>query len=98
MMKENHLPVGRRFRQLPIEPADLLAIEIHRVEREKLHTIAADCGDYAGPARERVVPLASHIEEGIFPLCANVVVASHCVEGDAGIEQRLERFLESDPV
>src|SRR4029077_997379 len=74
MMEEAHLPGGLRGRQPLIEPAQLPAIEIRRVEREKLGARRQPRQQILGWC-EAVVPLPSHIELLIGGLPRIVVIA-----------------------
>ena len=95
MVEEDNLPFGFRFRELSIEPTELIVIQIHGVEREELYAIADERGQQAGFPLKRVVPLSAHVEERIHPLRAGVVVAARRVEPDACVKKRLVRLLES---
>ena len=74
-----HFPLGIRFREAFVEPAQLRAIEIRRVEGEELHA-GHDLGEEILGRREAVVTLAVHVEERVDDLARIVVVAKHGVE------------------
>src|SRR6185503_123623 len=67
-----------------LEPVELLAIHVVRIEDEKLDVAL----------RERIKALTVHVERFVEALVGIVVVAERGVELDAGIEQRLVRHLE----
>ena len=62
MVKKAHFPLGIRFREAFVEPLQLRAIEIRRVEGEELHA-GRDLGEEILGRREAVVTLAVHVEE-----------------------------------
>ena len=92
-MQKDDLPVGLRLAQPLVEPRQLRAIEVGRVEREELDTRRQPRQQILG-RREGVVALAVHVERLVGHLSRIVVVAEHREELHVVVEQRVVRLFE----